>query len=149
MTLTESSWKLNGRASRRQTALRGSGRVFRLLANLSSIQAASGPTDLVAAARPLVGGPEEEPVCGAARFRPTLQELCGVQGKKLVGARWLDLPALRMGARRVMINLDVYNTLNANPVLQYNNNFSRDASGNPVAALNVDIDAEGRTVGLF
>jgi hypothetical protein len=40
--------------------------------------------------------------------------------------------ALRMGARRVMINLDVYNTLNANPVLQYNNNFSRDASGNPV-----------------
>jgi uncharacterized protein (DUF58 family) len=42
---------LGGRASRRQTALRGSGRVFRLLANLSAIQPAAGPTDLVAAAR--------------------------------------------------------------------------------------------------
>ncbi len=42
---------LGGRASRRQTPLRGSGRVFRLLSNLSSIQPAPGPTDLVAAAR--------------------------------------------------------------------------------------------------
>jgi uncharacterized protein (DUF58 family) len=42
---------LGGRASRRQTALRGSGRVFRLLSNLSAIQPADGPTDLVAAAR--------------------------------------------------------------------------------------------------
>jgi uncharacterized protein (DUF58 family) len=42
---------LGGRASRRQTPLRGSGRVFRLLSNLSAIQAAGGPTDLVAAAR--------------------------------------------------------------------------------------------------
>ena len=42
---------LGGRASRRQTALRGSGRVFRLLSNLSAIQPAAGPTDLVAAAR--------------------------------------------------------------------------------------------------
>jgi uncharacterized protein (DUF58 family) len=42
---------LGGRASRRQTALRGSGRVFRLLSNLSAIQPAGGPTDLVAAAR--------------------------------------------------------------------------------------------------
>ena len=42
---------LGGRASRRQTPLRGSGRVFRLLSNLSSIQPAAGPTDLVAAAR--------------------------------------------------------------------------------------------------
>ena len=42
---------LGGRASRRQTALRGSGRVFRLLSNLSAIQPAVGPTDLVAAAR--------------------------------------------------------------------------------------------------
>ena len=42
---------LGGRASRRQTALRGSGRVFRLLSNLSAIQPAIGPTDLVAAAR--------------------------------------------------------------------------------------------------
>ncbi len=42
---------LGGRSSRRQTPLRGSGRVFRLLANLSAIQPASGATDLVAAAR--------------------------------------------------------------------------------------------------
>jgi uncharacterized protein (DUF58 family) len=42
---------LGGRASRRQTPLRGTGRVFRLLSNLSSIQPAAGPTDLVAAAR--------------------------------------------------------------------------------------------------
>jgi uncharacterized protein (DUF58 family) len=42
---------LGGRTSRRQTPLRGSGRVFRLLSNLSAIQPAAGPTDLVAAAR--------------------------------------------------------------------------------------------------
>lgn len=42
---------LGGRASRRQTPLRGSGRVFRLLSNLSAIQPAPGATDLVAAAR--------------------------------------------------------------------------------------------------
>jgi uncharacterized protein (DUF58 family) len=42
---------LGGRSARRRTALRGSGRVFRLLAELSAIQAADGPTDLVAAAR--------------------------------------------------------------------------------------------------
>jgi uncharacterized protein (DUF58 family) len=42
---------LGGRSSRRQTPLRGSGRVFRLLSNLSAIQPATGPTDLVAAAR--------------------------------------------------------------------------------------------------
>jgi uncharacterized protein (DUF58 family) len=42
---------LAARAGRRQVALRGSGRVFRLLATLSSMQAAEGPTDLLAAAR--------------------------------------------------------------------------------------------------
>ena len=42
---------LGGRTSRRQTPLRGSGRVFRLLSNLSAMQPAAGPTDLVAAAR--------------------------------------------------------------------------------------------------
>jgi uncharacterized protein (DUF58 family) len=42
---------LGGRAARRQIALRGSGRVFRLLSALSGIGTASGPTDLVAAAR--------------------------------------------------------------------------------------------------
>lgn len=42
---------LGGRAGRRQVALRGSGRVFRLLSALSSIEAADGPTDLMAAAR--------------------------------------------------------------------------------------------------
>jgi uncharacterized protein (DUF58 family) len=42
---------LVGRTARRQGGLRGSGRVFRLLSNLSSIIPASGPTDLVAAAR--------------------------------------------------------------------------------------------------
>ena len=42
---------LAGRAGRRQVALRGSGRVFRLLAALSSISAGDGATDLVAAAR--------------------------------------------------------------------------------------------------
>jgi uncharacterized protein (DUF58 family) len=42
---------LTGRAARRRAALRGSGRVFRLLSDLSSIEAAQGPTDLLAAAR--------------------------------------------------------------------------------------------------
>jgi uncharacterized protein (DUF58 family) len=42
---------LGGRVARRRTALRGSGRVFRLLAELSVIAPADGPTDLVAAAR--------------------------------------------------------------------------------------------------
>ncbi len=42
---------LGGRMARRQVALRGSGRVFRLLTALSGIAVADGPTDLVAAAR--------------------------------------------------------------------------------------------------
>ena len=42
---------LSGRMARRRNALRGSGRVFRLLADLSAIEAAEGPTDLVGAAR--------------------------------------------------------------------------------------------------
>ena len=42
---------LGGRVSRRRTALRGSGRALRLLGELSAIEAADGPTDLVAAAR--------------------------------------------------------------------------------------------------
>ncbi len=42
---------LGGRTARRQGGLRGSGRVLRLLANLSAIQPAAGPTDLLAAAR--------------------------------------------------------------------------------------------------
>ena len=42
---------LGGRVARRRTSLRGSGRVFRLLAELSAIAPADGPTDLVAAAR--------------------------------------------------------------------------------------------------
>jgi uncharacterized protein (DUF58 family) len=42
---------LTGRTARRRAALRGSGRVFRLLADLSAIEAADGPTDLLAAAR--------------------------------------------------------------------------------------------------
>src|SRR4051812_7331421 len=42
---------LGGRTARRRTAIRGSGRVFRLLADLSAIQPADGATDLVAAAR--------------------------------------------------------------------------------------------------
>ena len=42
---------LVARQGRRQVALRGSGRVFRLLAALSSISAADGATDLVASAR--------------------------------------------------------------------------------------------------
>jgi uncharacterized protein (DUF58 family) len=42
---------LSGRIARRRAALRGSGRVFRLLADLSAIEAADGQTDLLAAAR--------------------------------------------------------------------------------------------------
>jgi len=42
---------LGGRSARRRTALRGSGRAFRLLADLSAIQPATGVTDLVAACR--------------------------------------------------------------------------------------------------
>ena len=42
---------LSGRQARRTSGLRGSGRVFRLLGNLSNIQPSEGPTDLMAAAR--------------------------------------------------------------------------------------------------
>ena len=42
---------LGGRVARRQVALRGSGRVFRLLSVLSGIRAAPGPSDLLSAAR--------------------------------------------------------------------------------------------------
>jgi uncharacterized protein (DUF58 family) len=42
---------LTGRTARRQGGLRGSGRVFRLLANLSGIRPADGATDLLASAR--------------------------------------------------------------------------------------------------
>src|SRR3954462_3610756 len=42
---------LAGRTSQRHSSLRGSGRVFRLLSNLSAIEAADGPTDLLASAR--------------------------------------------------------------------------------------------------
>jgi uncharacterized protein (DUF58 family) len=42
---------LTGRTARRRTSLRGSGRVFRLLSDLSAIEPADGPTDLLAAAR--------------------------------------------------------------------------------------------------
>ncbi len=42
---------LTGRVARRHGGLRGSGRIFRLLGNLSAIQPAEGPTDLLAAAR--------------------------------------------------------------------------------------------------
>jgi len=42
---------LTGRTARRHSGLRGSGRVFRLLGNLSGITPADGPTDLAAAAR--------------------------------------------------------------------------------------------------
>jgi uncharacterized protein (DUF58 family) len=42
---------LVGRTARRRAALRGSGRVFRLLADLSAIEPVDGPTDLVVAAR--------------------------------------------------------------------------------------------------
>jgi uncharacterized protein (DUF58 family) len=42
---------LGGRTARRQVALRGSGRVFRLLAALSTISPAVGETDLLVAAR--------------------------------------------------------------------------------------------------
>jgi len=42
---------LSGRVGRRRASMRGSGRIFRLLADLSSIETAQGPTDIVAAAR--------------------------------------------------------------------------------------------------
>src|SRR3954447_8338652 len=42
---------LSGRAARRHSGLRGSGRIFRMLANLSAVQPADGPTDLTQAAR--------------------------------------------------------------------------------------------------
>ena len=42
---------LSGRMARRHSGLRGSGRIFRLLGNLSGIQPAEGPTDLLLAAR--------------------------------------------------------------------------------------------------
>ena len=42
---------LSGRSARRQPGLRGAGRVFRLLAQLSSIAPSEGPTDLASTAR--------------------------------------------------------------------------------------------------
>lgn len=42
---------LAGRVARRRASMRGSGRVFRLLADLSAIEPTDGPTDLVTAAR--------------------------------------------------------------------------------------------------
>jgi uncharacterized protein (DUF58 family) len=42
---------LSGRTARRRSALRGSGRVFRLLAELSTIEVSPGETDIVTAAR--------------------------------------------------------------------------------------------------
>ncbi len=42
---------LAGRVARRRAAVRGKGRIFRMLADLSAIEPADGPTDLVAAAR--------------------------------------------------------------------------------------------------
>jgi uncharacterized protein (DUF58 family) len=42
---------LGGRTARRQPELRGTGRVFRMLSNLSSISASNGSTDLLATAR--------------------------------------------------------------------------------------------------
>ncbi|HEX7949178.1 MAG TPA: DUF58 domain-containing protein [Candidatus Limnocylindrales bacterium] len=42
---------LAGRASRRRAAMRGSGRIFRLLSDLSAIEPSDGPTDLLVAAR--------------------------------------------------------------------------------------------------
>jgi uncharacterized protein (DUF58 family) len=42
---------LGGRVARRHPALRGSGRVFRLLSHLTAVTASDGPTDLAAAAR--------------------------------------------------------------------------------------------------
>jgi uncharacterized protein (DUF58 family) len=42
---------LSGRTARRHSGLRGSGRIFRMLANLSAVQPADGPTDLTLAAR--------------------------------------------------------------------------------------------------
>jgi len=47
---------LAGRTSRRMAALRGSGRLFRLLANLSAIEPAPGPTDLLTATRHALAG---------------------------------------------------------------------------------------------
>jgi uncharacterized protein (DUF58 family) len=42
---------LQGRAARRMPAVRGTGRVFRVLSDLSAVQPHDGPTDLAAAAR--------------------------------------------------------------------------------------------------
>jgi uncharacterized protein (DUF58 family) len=42
---------LGGRTARRRSAMRGSGRVFRLLGDLSAIDVADGPTDLLVAVR--------------------------------------------------------------------------------------------------
>ena len=42
---------LTGRVARKRASMRGSGRIFRLLADLSAIEPTDGPTDLVAAVR--------------------------------------------------------------------------------------------------
>ena len=42
---------LTGRVARKRASMRGAGRIFRLLADLSAIEPTDGPTDLIAAAR--------------------------------------------------------------------------------------------------
>jgi hypothetical protein len=66
--------------------------------------------------RPLSGG--------AANVTVNLVEPGTLFGDRL---NQLDLRlsrAVRFGARRVSVNLDIYNALNGNPVIQYNNNFA-------------------------
>jgi hypothetical protein len=83
-----------------------------LLANYVATNALVQPS----LGRPLSGG--------AANVTVNLVEPGTLFGDRLTQ---LDLrfgKALRFSGRRVSINMDIYNALNGNPVIQYNNNYA-------------------------
>jgi hypothetical protein len=83
-----------------------------LLANYLATNADVLPT----LGRPLAGG--------AANQTVNLVEPGTLFGDRLTQLDLRFSRPIRFGARRLALNLDVYNLLNANPIIQYNNNYA-------------------------
>jgi hypothetical protein len=66
--------------------------------------------------RPLSGG--------AANVTVPLVEPGTLFGDRLTQLDLRFSRPFRFGSRRVTANLDIYNALNANPIIQYNNNYA-------------------------
>jgi len=66
--------------------------------------------------RPLSGG--------AANVTVPLVEPGTLFGDRLTQVDLRFSKPIRFGARRLSVNLDIYNALNANPIIQYNNNYA-------------------------